>query len=53
MPVNSQASYEDVESLGPIINEILMRPEQNLEMEKAAKMVGMSYSHFPDFFPEL
>ena len=52
-PSSNNANYEDVEKLGPVINELLMHPEQNLPMHNAAKMVSMSYSHFSRVFPKI
>jgi hypothetical protein len=37
----NSTSYEAVESLGPVINELLIHPEQNLDMGK----------HLPEILP--
>jgi AraC-like DNA-binding protein len=53
MLTDNSASYEEIESLDPVINELLRHPEQKLDMRKASKMVGMSYSHFSRIFPKI
>lgn len=52
--INSDgASYSEIISIDPLINELLANPGKTINMQKASHMTGMSYSHFSRVFEKI
>ena len=47
---NTGADQATLIQMEPLINRMLMYPEENLDMKEAARMVGASYYHFSRLF---